>query len=436
MEKPLPRRFMIPLLFLALLPPLGALDAAPGKIEDDSSLRISLDSWFIEAPARVLGRPPFIHTLPGGGRIQVRTQAGQNEFAVILAREQNGGFPYWARGSWMLTRRRDDGQPLRIQFFPRSDPAVYVQFRPQDETRCLMDVVLYDSYLVRSKTIPLPLERLFHIPVEEALRLAGDSLPRRYFEPRLGDYRDLRLFVSQVRQRLPEIEFRDDGAMDETGRYVFINTPQVPQEGRGGLNCSGFAKWLVDGILRPLTGEFLAVEPLKAASGGRGSSFTAPYEALRDPFFGLDWTRNLAARANAVLRSPEYETLREIEVQKAPFAQVIAGRALQSYPGFLLNAGFGFEGLHALLYTLAIDEPGYIYLGSINNELDPSPRMRQHFHVAALVPYFTEAGVFQVAVFESAEETSFAQFKTRYPGHCINLVRVPVEGLFDPPQGR
>jgi hypothetical protein len=58
--------------------------------------------------------------------------------------------------------------------------------------------------------------------------------------------------------------------------------------------------------------------------------------------------------------------------------------------------------------------------------------MRQHFHVAVLVPYFDQYGGFQIAVFESAEETRFSRFKARYPGHNVNLVRIPVEGAFDP----
>ncbi|MDR0731926.1 MAG: hypothetical protein LBF63_09670 [Treponema sp.] len=114
---------------------------------------------------------------------------------------------------------------------------------------------------------------------------------------------------------------------------------------------------------------------------------------------------------------------------------------IRAYPGYLENSGFGVEGLQALLYTLAIDEPGYIYLASVNTEMGPPttpdnprglPRMRQHFHVAVLIPYFDEYGGFQIAVFESAEETRFSRFKTRYPGHNVNLVRVPVEGPFNP----
>jgi hypothetical protein len=107
----------------------------------------------------------------------------------------------------------------------------------------------------------------------------------------------------------------------------------------------------------------------------------------------------------------------------------------------LENAGYATEGLLPLLYTLAIDEPGRFYLAAVNNEVGPPtteanprgiPRMRQYFHIAALIPFFAENGNFQVAVFESAAETSINAFKNRYPGHCVSLVRVPVETAFEP----
>jgi hypothetical protein len=430
-----------------LFPPVspGALDLPLRQIEDDSSFRISLaGDWFTGIPGRVVNRASLIHTLPGGGRVQVRAEAGRSEFVVILARERDRTFPYWTQGSWSLYRRMDDGSPIRLRLFLRSDPYVYAQFQPLDERKSRMDVVLYGAYVVRDLPIPISFERLLLVPAEEILRAAGAAFPRRYFEPHPDDYRDIRTFIGRVRERLPELRFRDDGAIDEDGRYVFINT-QEAQDGPGGLNCSGFAKWVVDGILRPLTGSRLAIAPLKAPFGSRGSSFTEPYETLRDPFFGLDWTRNLASRANSVLRAPEFGALGEIEVQKAEFSSIEIAReavrgetargktgSLKSYPGFLPNTGFSFEGLHPLLYTLAIDEPGRIYLASVSEEMGPSPRMRQHFHVAVLAPYFNERGGFQVAVFESAAETPFADFKTRYPGHFINLVRIPVEAAFTP----
>jgi hypothetical protein len=298
-----------------------------------------------------------------------------------------------------------------------------------------MEVGVYDAYAIRSLSVPFSFERLLVLPLEDVLLSLGTQFPRRYFDPNPDWYRDLRSFMDAVRQRLPELTFRDDGALDEAGRYVFINTLEA-QDGAGGLNCSGFAKWVVDGILRPLTGTRLSIQTLKAPFGERGSSFTQPYEAIRDPFFGLDWTRNLAAAAGGILRSPAFSRLEEFEVQSWPFSQVISrsrnGSALRSYPGFLKDAGFGIEGLQALLYTLAVDEPGWIYLASVNDEIDPAPRMRQHFHVAVLVPYFNEYGNFRIAVFESAAETSFVQFRNRYPGHYVNLVRIPAEPSFNP----
>ncbi|MDR2619355.1 MAG: hypothetical protein LBC62_10835 [Treponema sp.] len=445
-----------PVLLLALsgsLADLYALDLATKKIEDDSSLRISLkDAWFTETPARVLGRRSEYHTLKGGSRIQVRSEAGKDEFMIILARELPGAagnsrgdsYPGWAQGSWILTRRRDDGSPSRIRIFLRSDPYTYIQFRPFSSDKSQMDVVLYDGYIIRSLPVAIPFERLYVLPVEDALAAAGDRFPRRYFDPDPGMYRDSRAFTAAVRSRLAELSFRDDGAIDEQGNYVFIDTLEK-QDGDGGLNCSGFAKWVVDGILKPLTGTRLSVAPLKEPFGSRGDNFTAPWEQVRDPFFGLDWCRNLASQAWTVLRSRTYAALEEIEVKNWPFSQVILrnpeGSSVYAYPGFLENAGFGIEGLHPLLYTLAVDEPGRIYLAAVNTEIGAPvtasnprglPRLRQYFHIAVLVPYFNEYGSFQIAVFESAEETSFTQFKNRYPGHFVNLSRIPVEGNFDP----
>jgi hypothetical protein len=435
----------------------GALDLSTRVIEDDSSLRISLrDEWLTEIPARVLAKKPLTRTLPGGGRIEIRAEgAGRDEFLVILARELKTGesgrgtFPGWAQGSWILSRRRDTGAPVRIRVFPRSDPYTYVQFFPLSADKCRMDMVLYDAYVIRSLPLPVPFAQLLTMPVEELYAMAGDKFPRRYFDPDPADYRDLRLFMSRLRERLPELDFQDDGAIDEQGRYVYINSLEE-QGGNPGLNCSGFAKWVVDGILRPVTGARLPIEPLKAPFGQRGSSFTQIWEELKDPFFGLDWTRNLASRVMSVLRSPADSGIEDLEVRDWPFSRVIIRQSGRSgsetlsereYPGYLENSGFGFEGLQPLLYTLAIDEPGRIYLASVNNEIGAPttssnlrglPRMRQHFHVAVLAPYFNEYGNFQVAVFESAEETRFSNFRTRYPGHNVNLVRLPVEGSFDP----
>jgi len=455
--------------FFLLLQTVFGQDLPLSRIVDDSALRTSVkDTWLVETPGRVLAKPSVLHTLPGGGRVELRAEVSKDEFTVVFARELkngNGGansagnFPGWAQGSWILTRRRDNGNAEQIRIFLRSDPYTYIQFRPFNADKCHMDVVLYDAYIIHSLPLPVTMERLYTMQLGEVLNLAGNQFPRRYFEPKPSDYRLQRQFIAKVRERIKGLEFADDGAIDQGGNYVYINTG-LEQKGQPGLNCSGFAKWLVDGILRPVTGERLELSPLKQPYGERGSSFTDIWEQQRDPFFGLDWIRNLASTAWAKLLSPSFGNLDEIEVRSDLFSQMTLrtrnSTSLYSYPGFLRDAGYGVEGLLPLLYLLAIDEPGKFYLAAVNNEIGPpstkdnprgQPRMRQYFHIAAFVPYFTESGVFHVAVFESAAETSISAFRNRYPlsektidgekrlfpnGHYVNLVRIPVEAAFEP----
>ncbi|MDR0442453.1 MAG: hypothetical protein LBH44_03505 [Treponema sp.] len=459
------RSFMQILLFFSIFSPVFSLDLPISQIADDSLLRIKLtetDPWFTDTPGSVLARRARIEYLENGERVEVRAEAGREEFMIILSRELMGGriaadknpgvprggtgrFLSWAQGSWILTRRIDNGAPILIRVFLCSDQNAYIQFRPFTSEKCYMDVILYGGYIVRSLPLGVPFERLYTMPLNEILKLAGNKFPRRYFEPELEDYSDQRKLITQIRGRLGELRYTDDGAIDENGNYVFIDTLQRQSAASAGLNCSGFTKWLIDGILRPVTGKRLSIPPLKAAFGSRGSSFTDLWEESRDPHFGLDWIRNLAAEANGVLRSNVYRNLEEFEVRSEIFSAVsiLENRSfvIRSYPGFLENAGYGVEGLYPLLYSLAIDEPYKFYLAAVNNEFGApitrenprgGPRLRQYFHVAALFPYFDEYGIFRIVVFESASETLFSSFRRRYPGHYINIVQIPAAAAFDP----
>ena len=449
------RRFILILFILIFVFPIFGLDLPVSRIPDDSALRIRLrETWLTETPASVLAKQPVIEHLQNGDRVEVRTLEGRDEFLVILSRElmrgntvasrrETGVFPGWAQGSWMITRRKDTGDGTLIRIFLRSDQFTYIQFRPFNEDKCQMDVVLYGGFVVRSMPLAVPFERLYSMPLNNILNLAGSRFPLKYFEPNPEYYKDNRTLIAKIRNNIEGLRFADDGAIDENGNFVFIETLQMQPSVTAGLNCSGFVKWLIDGILGPITGKRLEITPLKAPFGERGSSFTENWERRRDPYFGLDWIRNLAAEANGVLRSASFSSLQEFEVRSDNFSSVLVNEnrtfVTHSYPGFMQDAGFGVEGLHPLLYTLAIDEPFMFYLAAVNTEIGApvtqdnlrgTPRLRQYFHVAALFPYFDELGVFRVAVFESAAETNFAGFRSRYPGHFVNLVQIPITAAF------
>jgi hypothetical protein len=431
------RLFFIAAIFLLAPRPLAALDTPLAQIPDDSKLRQTLkDTWLTDSPVRVMARRAETHALPGGDEVEARLEIDASGFTVLLARRAGTGFPGWAQGSWTLTRNRRTGEFEHIRIFLRSDPYTYIQIRPdeRDSGKTLLDAVVYDAFIRRGLPLPFSFDRALTMSLDDILSFAGERFPARYYEPSRDDYRDVRSFIAQVRANIGGLQFGDDGAIDERGEYVFIATLE-PQRNEQGLNCSGFAKWLIDGIVQPLTGKKLTINELKAPYGDRGTGITQPWDALRDLFFGLDWTRNLAAAVQEALYPGKRIPLSEFEVRDAPFTQIITrtgGRAeVASYPEPIIDAGFAAEGIHALLYTLAIDDPGNFYLAAVSDDRGgPRPRLRRYFHVAALVPYFDTNGVFRVVVFESVEETQFARFKVRYPGHFINLVRIPVENTF------
>jgi len=468
----MPKILIILLIFINITA-VYSIDLPVSRISDDSLLRLRLrDTWMTDSVNRVLAQRPRMETLETGERVQISTREGRDEFMVIFARElirgrtatdsapaaertATGQFPGWAQGSWMLTRNKNTGHPALVRIYLRSDQNTHIQFRPFGIDKVYMDVVLYGAYIARSIPVAVPpvpqgitpsayasFERLYTMQLNDILRLVESKFPLRYFEIDPTIYRDSRRFVSQVRAQLGAIRYADDGALDENGNYVFIETLQRQTSARPGLNCSGFVKWLIDGILRPVTGNRLSITPLKQPFGQRGSSFTQLWEESRDVFFGLDWIRNLASAANSTLRSSGYGVLDEFEVRSDVFSllSVMQNNAvvIESYPGFMNEAGYGIEGLHPLLFTLAVDDPFSFYLAAVSDEIStPSsprgtPRLRQYYHVAALVPYFDEYGDFKIAVFESAEETSFGSFRARYPGQFINLVRIPVSARFDP----
>ncbi|MDR2541888.1 MAG: hypothetical protein LBC80_00335 [Treponema sp.] len=453
-------KFLLILLIFLGNSAVYSLDLPVAQISDDSILRHRLkDTWFLDPPHRVLSDYTRIESLQTGERVQVSAVEGREEIMIILARERmigrvttdtapaaerrpTGQFPGWEQGSWMLTRNKATGAGTLIRIFLRSDQYTYIQFRPFNAERSLMDAVLHGGYITRSLPVAIPFDRLYTTPLNDILKLVEGRFPLRYFEPDPAVYKDTRTLVTNVRRHLDRLRYADDGAIDENGNFVLINSLQSQNQAAAGLNCSGFVKWLIDGILRPVTGQRLPIPPLKEPFGQRGSSFTINWEERRDVFFGLDWNRNLAAEANRALRSASYSVLDEFEVRNDGFSFVMVSEnsafIARSFPGFLSEAGYEIDELRPLLYTLAIDEPYSFYLAAVNNEIATptsprgTPRLRQYFHVAAIIPYFDEFGIFRIVVLESAAETSFNAFRNRYPGHHVNLVRIPVSPEFEP----
>jgi hypothetical protein len=204
---------------------------------------------------------------------------------------------------------------------------------------------------------------------------------------------------------------------------------------------------VADGFYRPLTGGLLDPKLLAARHvEARPTSAADRFEESLDPFFGLDWTRNIA-KALLDARAPSRKHgLTESDVRISAFALIAPSGALkspdavnggsvyQSYPAYQADLGYEASGLKALMYVLALRDPGSIYLASISRKSGGLiPGLSRHYHVAVLAPYFESSGEFKVATFESDAETSVEAIMARVPKDFVHLVRVKAERDYDPP---
>jgi hypothetical protein len=223
--------------------------------------------------------------------------------------------------------------------------------------------------------------------------------------------------VSTIREQLPLLADLDDGAYDSSGLPVSIEEELASE---GGMNCSGFAKWVVDGLFYPVSESYTDIEKLKEKHLGlRGNRWSERYENERDPFFGLDWSRNLAVQL-AEAKGHSGASLEDFDVRDV------------DYVAYVEDVGYPVSALQLILFQLARRDPDRFYLGSVNIPFGNEPALRQHTHLVVLFPLFSPKGDFRVVVMERNRETSLDSLEARYGGGHIHLVSLQADESFRP----
>lgn len=288
-----------------------------------------------------------------------------------------------------------------------------------------MNLFINGKQLYSDIPVPLRFEEVLLLPFREVAEATRHLVDWSLLRPTgsAAAYGAVETMVARAREALPSLPDAEDGAMDALGELVFIESLRSMEE-LPGFNCSGFAKWVCDGIYQPQNGSYMRIEPLKEKHLElRGTGWTTPREDERDPYFGLDWTRNLARTLEATRRGVGLEEVH-------PEAMDVRSVSVANYTE---DMGYAVEELRHVLYYLAVKDPGHFYLGSANREFGSAPVLRQHTHVVVLFPYFTEGGSFEVAVLERNVETSVESLEERYSGDYLHLVRVEASAEFQPP---
>ena len=98
------------------------------------------------------------------------------------------------------------------------------------------------------------------------------------------------------------------------------------------------------------------------------------YENSRDPYFGLDWTRNLAVELGKKRgENPTYKIYDVID---------------SSITSYVMNCGYPIWKIEKVLEEQEGLHPGRMYLGSINGYFGEDPKLWQHYHIAVFIPYY------------------------------------------------
>lgn len=382
-------------------------------------------------------------------RFEVRTSA--ENFYLLFTNEQDGEFPIWGMGSWIIKRSNRDGSFVQAKIFLQNDDRCYLYLYPESEYKTVMDIYMYGKILYKDVPIPVSFESLLTSPLSRLLYLTEDSVEWdtlftnvEYIE--WGRISDL---SNDIRSYLGSLRYGNDGALAADNQYVYIETGEIMAEEDEGVNCSGFLKWVADGLYsyKQGPGNYLDCEVLKEWSEPdlfENNSWSSN-RPDRDPYFGLDWTRNIAIELKKSYTGLDDVSYNEIDVTDVPF--------------FLYqdNIGYQMENLETLFYLLAVKYPGSIYWGAINELFVPEDggeALLQFPHVLVFIPYFDENGLFQCDVFDayqtSAREIDISILESgaanssgisdgsassKYSGSALHLTRTTLlHPGFRPPQ--
>jgi hypothetical protein len=410
------------LLAALLLVPLRGL---PAQVPENLEARERYREAFLGSLGENAAARPAVLAQADGSRVQFRIERSQNALYTLFLNQEGEAFPIDSSGSWVIKRSREDGGFVQAKVFFRSDPGCFVRLFPMGD-RVQMEVFLFGVPVARRAQLPVSFSSLLTSPFARVVELTRPLVRWELLlwrgQPE-ADRHQLEI-IRRIRGELGRLRQADDGALDEEGRYVRI-ADGSPQGNAGGLNCSGFAKWVVDGFYGPLAGgRYTAVAELKRRHPElRGNRWSQGYEQARDPYFGLDWVRNLASalgRAQGQAEgSPESSDVRHLE-----------------YLEYREDVGYPVEELELALFLATARQPGSFFLGSLNREmpgLPGQPVLRQHYHLAVFLPYFTAEGEFRVAVFDLNRESSLGDILRRFPGHFVHLQRLDARGSWVAP---
>lgn len=307
-------------------------------------------------------------------------------------------WPETAPGSWVLYRDALTGKPLRIRYYIVPDGEVYADFFPGKE-KCLADFVVFGAVAAGGVPVPVGFDRFYTATLEELSHLTRYTLPWNYTKVFSYSYDGVKQMIGLVRFLLPSLH----------------KSGKISGEGAS-LN---FVKWIVDGLVKPLTGGTVRLEEEQTDAKS------------------LENIRTLAAAAISARTDIVYDrNTSGADVKTDAFAYYIDADGVPKNTGYAFNSGYPVELLKPLFYVLAVTEADRFFLGAVRQgtvQTAGGMAERQVFTgTAAFFPWFDSQGRFRLSVFEKGEEYTIDEFAKKYRGGFVSLVRIKASRDFFP----
>ena len=265
----------------------------------------------------------------------------------------------------------------------------------------------------------------YHFSFDSLKFLSSDSFLNVFYDNKIqdetliveNDYEFKENFIKKVITPSLSLEYCDDGVIDEFGDFVYISNGLSQNIQKKGINCSGFVKDVVDNYIRLKYSNFkwlsLSILKEKRISERAETSYVA-FEGKYDPYFGLDWVKNLTDQINQYYN---YRIDKALIYDKDVYSQ------------YFPNAGYYFTNLKEVLFRDQKQDSKYFYILVFNRLRTQSPVIPEYYHIAIAVPYF-ENYHFYIRVFESGDETSFDNLVDFHSKEKVAIFKVPISAIY------
>lgn len=419
-------------------------------VPDSADIRKGLvEAWF-EAPVEELrDKIPEIRSNAAGQKFRVYMEEEDSYYCVYVAagksmdvnifsegslvKEQQIVYPGNLPGTWVLIKDKNTNKPLRIRYLFTGDSDVFVQFTPNGKV-ALADLVIFGEYAAKGVSTGVPFSQFYSASLDDVMLFTKKSLPWNYVLTDSTYYHGVHFMTEAIKSKLPSVVMTDDAMYDEDDFVVSITSgaplyvDEEENSNKRFLSSAGFAKWIADGLVRPVTGGSLKRSPLIVPTvsvkdigvqGVRSQKYSL--------YFTLDWVRNISSAVVSVYAGKNYiYPASGVDVTISPFASSLKeGNGTVNTVSYIPDTGYRTSILRSLLYVLAATEPDTFYLGAVREtDRTITPELKSFSKCVVFFPYFKSDNTFDCKCFIDGRMLSLGDFCLNYPEDYVYLTRM------------